>query len=215
MHGHFWRHFLIMIFILFHMVACILFSMAAQITAYFKDSDWLLKILTQENGWKSYHGDQNPGYHVKGHEKLGQKQVSKVTLHFVWGYFSRKQTVIRLLTGSPGRPLSPGNPGKPGVPGIPVLPCGPGGPGGPSLPASPGLPPSPGTPGGPGGPLSPTAPTSPVSPGGPTMPGKPGGPCGPLSPGAPLSPGGPTIPSSPGIPVIQTLLTFLFKIECK
>ena len=30
---------------------------------------------------------------MKEHEKLGQKQVSKVTLHFVWGHFSRKQTV--------------------------------------------------------------------------------------------------------------------------
>ena len=30
---------------------------------------------------------------MKEHEKVGQKQVSKVTLHFVWGHFSRKQTV--------------------------------------------------------------------------------------------------------------------------
>ena len=30
---------------------------------------------------------------MKEHEKLGQKQVSKVTLHFVWGHISRKQTV--------------------------------------------------------------------------------------------------------------------------
>ena len=30
---------------------------------------------------------------MKEHEKLGQKQVSKVTLHFVLGHFSRKQTV--------------------------------------------------------------------------------------------------------------------------
>ena len=32
-------------------------------------------------------------YHVKEHETLGQKQVSKMILHFVWGHFSRKQTV--------------------------------------------------------------------------------------------------------------------------
>ena len=32
---------------------------------------------------KSYHGEQNRAYHVKQHQKLCQKQVSKVTLHFV------------------------------------------------------------------------------------------------------------------------------------
>ena len=30
---------------------------------------------------------------MKEHKKLDQKQVSKVTLHFVWGHLSRKQTV--------------------------------------------------------------------------------------------------------------------------
>ena len=30
---------------------------------------------------------------MKEHEKVGQKQVSKVTLHFVGGHYSRKQTV--------------------------------------------------------------------------------------------------------------------------
>ena len=30
---------------------------------------------------------------MKEHEKLDQKQVSKVTLHLVWGHFSRKQIV--------------------------------------------------------------------------------------------------------------------------
>ena len=30
---------------------------------------------------------------MKEHRKLYQKQVSKVTLHFVWGHFSRKQIV--------------------------------------------------------------------------------------------------------------------------
>ena len=34
-----------------------------------------------------------PPCHVKEDEKLGQKQVSKMTLRFVWGHFSRKQTV--------------------------------------------------------------------------------------------------------------------------
>ena len=41
----------------------------------------------------SYHGEQNQGYHVKEHKKLCQKQVSRVTLHFVWDQLSRKQTV--------------------------------------------------------------------------------------------------------------------------
>ena len=34
-------------------------------------------------------------YHVKEHIKMCQTQVSKVTLHFVWGQLSRKQTVTR------------------------------------------------------------------------------------------------------------------------
>ena len=79
---------------LFHIVAFILVYMAAKITAYFKDSDWLLKNFDQQdNGLKSYHGEQNRGYHVKEHKKLDQKLVSKVTLHFVQGHLSRKQTV--------------------------------------------------------------------------------------------------------------------------
>ena len=47
MQGHFWHQFLIQIFMLFHMVAFILVSMAAKITVYFKDSDWLLKNFDQ------------------------------------------------------------------------------------------------------------------------------------------------------------------------
>ena len=54
--------------LLFHMVASVLFSMAAPRAAYFKDSDWLLKNFDQsKNGCKSYHGEQNQGYHVKEH----------------------------------------------------------------------------------------------------------------------------------------------------
>ena len=65
-----------------------------------KESDWLLKNFHQsENGLKSYHGEQNRGYHMNEHKKLSQKQVSKVTLHFVWAQLSRKQTVLQdLLT---------------------------------------------------------------------------------------------------------------------
>ena len=33
-------------------------------------------------------------YHVKEHKKLGQKLVSKVTLHFVWGHLLKNQTVV-------------------------------------------------------------------------------------------------------------------------
>ena len=36
---------------------------------------------------------------MKEHEKLGQKQVSKVTLLFVWGHLMRKQTVPRVFLG--------------------------------------------------------------------------------------------------------------------
>ena len=81
---------------LFQVVPSVLLSMVALITTYMKESDWLLKNFHQsENGLKSYHGEQNHGYHVKEHKKLCQKQVSKETLHFVWGQLSRKQTVIR------------------------------------------------------------------------------------------------------------------------
>ena len=34
---------------------------------------------------------------MKEHKKLCQKQVSKVTLHFVWGHLTKKQTVSWLL----------------------------------------------------------------------------------------------------------------------
>ena len=69
--------------------------MVASITTYFKESNKLLKNFHQlENGLKRYHGEQNRGYHMKEHKKLSQKQASKVTLHFVWGQLSRKQTVV-------------------------------------------------------------------------------------------------------------------------
>ena len=83
---------------LFHMVPSVLLSMVALITTYMKESDWLLKNFHQsENGLKSYHGEQNQGYNMKEHKKLSQKQVSKVTLHFVWGQLSRKQTVLQFI----------------------------------------------------------------------------------------------------------------------
>ena len=71
---------------LFHMVASVLLSMVAFLTIFL-----LVKILQQPirileiSGYWSYHGEQNACYHVKEHKKLGQKLLSKVTLHFVWG----------------------------------------------------------------------------------------------------------------------------------
>ena len=66
MQGHFWHQFLTQLFMLFHMVTSFFFSMAAPITTYFKDFDWLFKNFDQlENGWESYHGEQNQEYHVK------------------------------------------------------------------------------------------------------------------------------------------------------
>jgi len=76
------------------MVASVLLSMIAFSTIFL-----LVKILQQPirifeiSGYWSCHGEQNAGYPVKEHKKLGQKPVSKVTLHFVWGHLSKKQTV--------------------------------------------------------------------------------------------------------------------------
>ena len=47
----------------------------------------------EKSGYWSSHGEENACYHVKEHKKLGQKLVSKVTLHFVWGNLWKKQTV--------------------------------------------------------------------------------------------------------------------------
>ena len=81
------------------MVASVLLSMVAFSTIFL-----LVKILQQPirifeiSGYWSCHGEQNVGYPVKEHKKLGQKPVSKVTLHFVWGHLSKKQTVIRIMS---------------------------------------------------------------------------------------------------------------------
>ena len=80
----------------FHLVALVLLFMVA-----FKNHFLLVKILQKPikileiSGYWSCHGEQNAGYHVIEHKNWDQKQVSKMTLHFVWGHFSRKQTVIR------------------------------------------------------------------------------------------------------------------------
>ena len=90
MQGHFWHQFLTQLFMLFHMVASIFFSMAAPITTNFKDSDWLLKNFDpKKNGSKSYHGEKNRRDYVKKHRKLYAKQV-----HFVDIFRENKQCCI-------------------------------------------------------------------------------------------------------------------------
>ena len=87
--------FLIQLFMLFHMVASVLLSMVAFQTIFL-----LVKIVLQPirifeiSGYWSCHGEESACYHVKEHKKLGQKLVSKVSLHFVWGHLSKKQTVV-------------------------------------------------------------------------------------------------------------------------
>ena len=80
------------------MVVSVLLSMVAFPTTFslFKAFQQPITIF-EISGYWSYHGEQNAGYHVKEHRKLYQKQVSKVTLHFVWGHISKKQTVEGLI----------------------------------------------------------------------------------------------------------------------
>ena len=99
MQGHFCHLFLTLLFMLFPMVASVLLSMSM---VAFSTIFLLVKILPQPirifeiSGHWSCHGEQHTGYHVKEHKKLSQKLVSKVTLHFVWGHLSKKQTVMVL-----------------------------------------------------------------------------------------------------------------------
>ena len=92
MQGHFRHLFLTQFFMLFHMVASVLLSMVAFSTVFL-----LVKILQQPiriieiSGYCSCHGEENACYHGKEHKKLGQKLVSKVTLHFVWVHFSKNK----------------------------------------------------------------------------------------------------------------------------
>ena len=83
--------FLIQFFIIFHMEVSVLLSMAAFSTTFL-----LVKILQQPiriikvSSYWSCHGEENACYHVKKHKELGEKSVSKKTLHFVWGTFIEK-----------------------------------------------------------------------------------------------------------------------------
>ena len=84
MQGHFWHIFLIQFFMLFHKVVSVFLSMVAFSTTFLLVQTIQQPIRIFEiSGYWSYHGEQNAGYHVKEHRKLYQKQVSKVTLHFV------------------------------------------------------------------------------------------------------------------------------------
>ena len=92
-----WQQFFIKVFtMLSQIVPSGLLSMVASITTttYFKESDWPLKnFQLPENCLKKlpWSGEQSWGYKVKEHKMLCQKQVSKVTLVFVWGQLWRKQ----------------------------------------------------------------------------------------------------------------------------
>ena len=79
---------------LFHKVVSVLLSMVAFSTTFLLVQTIQQPIRIFEiSGYLSCHGEQNGGYRVKEHRKLYQKQVSKVTLHFVWDHLSRKLTV--------------------------------------------------------------------------------------------------------------------------
>ena len=79
---------------LFRMVPSVLLSMVAQISTF-----WLVEIpqqpirIFQFIGFLSYHGEKKERYHVKEHKKLCWKLMSKMSLHFVGGHYSEKQTV--------------------------------------------------------------------------------------------------------------------------
>ena len=67
----------------FHEVPSVLISMIA-----FSIIFLLVQVIQQPirnveiSGFWSFHGEQSEGYHMKEHENLYQKLVSKVTLHF-------------------------------------------------------------------------------------------------------------------------------------
>ena len=68
----------------------------------------LVKIFQQPirifeiSGYWSCHGE----HIAKEHKKLGEKLMSKVTLHFVWGHLSKKQTVAQFELNHRYRRLS-------------------------------------------------------------------------------------------------------------
>ena len=94
MQGHFRHLFLAQFLMLFHMVALVLLSMVAFLTIFLLAENLQQPIRIFEiGGYWSCHGEQNASYHVKEDKNQYQKMVSKVTLYFVQGHLSRKQTV--------------------------------------------------------------------------------------------------------------------------
>ena len=79
---------------LLHVVPWVMLSTLAFSTIFL-----LVEVIQQSiriieiGGYWSCHGEQIEGYHMKEDKNLRQKLVSKVTLHFVWGHLSKKQTV--------------------------------------------------------------------------------------------------------------------------
>ena len=107
MQGHFWHMLLAQFFMLFHEVALLLLSMVAFLTIFLLAENLQQPIRVFEiGGYWSCHGEQNASYHVKEDKNLFQKMVSKVTLHFVWGHLSIKQTVSSLMKQFFGTTLS-------------------------------------------------------------------------------------------------------------
>ena len=88
------------VFMLFHTVPSVLLSMVAPITAYVKESDWLMKNYHQsENGWKSNHREHehSRGYHVKEHKKCVRNRCQKwPRIWFVANYQVNSSDVIIL-----------------------------------------------------------------------------------------------------------------------
>ena len=77
------------------MVPSVLLSMVVAFSTIFV----LVEIIQQPirvveiSGYRSCHGEQIEGCHMKEHKNLFQKLESKVILHFVWGHISKKQIV--------------------------------------------------------------------------------------------------------------------------
>ena len=98
MQGHFWRLFPIQFSMLFHRVFSAFLSMVAFLTIFLlaKNLQQPIRIFEIGDYW-SCHGEQNASYHIKEDKNLYEKMVSKLTLHFLWGHLSRKQTVSPFL----------------------------------------------------------------------------------------------------------------------
>ena len=105
MQGHFWHQFLTQLFMLFHMVASIFFSMAAPITAYFKDSEWLLKNFDPIRKWlKKLPWRAKPRLPGERSWKVGSGTGSESEIAFCLGSLFKKTNsgLLHRLQGSRG-----------------------------------------------------------------------------------------------------------------